>query len=169
MSTDESNRAGLWSLVAQLLNERYFAADAQTRKPAIEDALVVKEHLTLVERFEKTVTCLRKKPHNPGVRSLVMGFDVPAAAVNELLKLPLHLVERLVNQAVQIALSGIHGTFALDCELAPGQSQVNAYRKCVALLVVAVRLIDDHSTTRDAVVRGFQPRYSRFYGRLNDG
>jgi hypothetical protein len=168
-STNESNCAGLWALVAQLLYKSHLAADEQSREPSVEDTIAVEEHFAAIGRLEKTVTSLREKSGDAGTRSGLMSLDESSAAVNELLELPMHLIERVVNQGGEITSNEIRCALSPDRKLAAGHAQVNAHLEEIALLVMTVRLVNDHVTSCNAVVRGLETRQSLSYGLLNGG
>ena len=124
----------------------------------------MKKSLAAVERLEEPVACLGEKSCHTGVRRVFVSLDEPAAAVDVLLDLPLHLLEGILDHEGEIAIGGAPGVFALDHQFRPGHLEVDADLKEVALLVVTVGLVNDHVTACDPVVSVLQA-----VGRFLDG
>jgi len=128
----------------------------------------MKEDLAAIERLEEPVACLGEKPCHTGMRKVFVSFDEPAAAVDELLDLPLHLFEGILDHEGEIARGEGPGVFAFDHQFRPGHLEVDADLKEVTLLVVTVGLVDDHATACDPVMSVLQAVGCFLDGALDD-
>src|SRR5271157_3878962 len=124
----------------------------------------MKEDLAAIESLEEPVACLGEKPCHTGMRKVFVSLDEPAAAVDELLDLPLHLFEGILDYEREIARGEDPGVFAFDHQFRPGHLEVDADLKEVTLLVVTVGLVNDHVTACDPVMSVLQA-----VGRFLDG
>src|SRR5271157_2524034 len=128
----------------------------------------MKEDLAAIERLEEPVACLGEKLCHTGMRKVFVSFDEPAAAVDELLDLPLHLFEGILDHEGEIARGEGPGVFAFDHQFRPGHLEVDADLKEVTLLVVTVGLVDDHATACDPVMSVLQAVGCFLDGALDD-
>jgi hypothetical protein len=168
VSADKLHGAGLWSFLAELFNKADLGSDVQVLESSVKNTIPMEKHLAAVECLEEPIAVLRKEPGHARMRRRIVGFDEPATAAEEPVELLLHLIEGLVDDRIEIAEGHTVGGLALDHELSPGHLEVDADLIGVTLPVVPVRLVDDHSTAHDPVVRGLQASGRFVYGRLDD-
>src|SRR5208283_2539556 len=164
MSSDDLDGAGLGTFLSKLFNEADLGTDVQAAESRAQNAVPMKEDLAAIVRLEEPVACLGEKPCHTGMRRVFVSLDEPAAAVDELLDLPLHLFEGILDHEGEIAIGEAPGVFAFDHQLRPGHLEVDADLKEVTLLVVTMRLVNDHATACDPVVSVLQA-----VGRFLDG
>ena len=122
MSSDDLDSAGLGTFLPELFDEADLGTDVQAAEPRADNAVPMKEDLAAIERLEKPVAFLGEKPGHPGMRQVFVSLDEPAAAVDELLDLRLHLLEGLLDHESEIAVGEAPGGFAFDHQFRPGAS-----------------------------------------------
>jgi hypothetical protein len=168
VSADDLYRAGLWSLLAKFFSKADLCSDIQELESPVKNTIAMEKDLAAIECLEEPIAVFWKEPGDARVRRSLVGFDKPAAAAEELVELLLHLIEGIVDNRVEIAEGDIVGGLPLDHELCTRHFQVDANLKGVALAVVPVRLVDDHATAHDPVVRRLQASDRVMDGRLDD-
>ena len=93
----------------------------------------MKEDLAAIERFEEAIAFLGEEPGHTGVGKIFVTLDEPAAAVDALLDLRLHLLEGFLDHKGEVAICEAPGGFAFDHQFGPGHLEVDANLEEVAL------------------------------------
>jgi len=168
MSSDDLDGAGLGTFLSKLFNEADLGTDVQAAESRAQNAVPMKEDLAAIVRLEEPVACLGEKPCHTGMRKVFVSLDEPTAAVDELLDLPLHLFEGVLDHQSEIAKGEGRGVFAFDHQFSPGHLEVDADLKKVSLLVVTVGLVNDHVTACDPVMSVLQAVGRFLNGALDD-
>jgi hypothetical protein len=158
----------LWSLLAEFFSKAHLGAHVQVLESSVKNAIAMEKDLSAIKCLQEPITVLGKNPGHTRVWLSLVSFYEPTTAAEEFVELLLHLIEGLVDGRVEIAERDIIGRLALDHEFSPRHLQVDADLKGVALAVVPVRLVDDHVTAYDPVVRRLQASDRVIDGRLDD-
>jgi hypothetical protein len=140
-----------------LLDEADLRADLQLGEPAVQDAVLVEVDLPPVGRLEEAVAAFRDEPGDLGVEERLTSFDLAPLDPGAILQLAPRLVEGVADLEVEVPVLRMLGRVAPHHDLFTGDLQVNADLVEVALLVMAMRDVDDDAAAHDPVVEFVQP------------
>jgi len=146
-----------------LRDKTHFIAHRELVEAAIRDTVAVEVNLVAVGALDEAAILLGNEPRDPSMVGHRVHFDITTSLASVILEQPPGSVKRIADRDIDILMRMVRRGITADDDLAPGNLEVDANSKQIALLMTRVLALHDDTARCDAIKELFELRGPRAY------
>ena len=162
---DDGARLRALGALGVLCNKTHLIAHPELVEPAIGDAVTVEIDLIAVGAQNEAAILLGKNTRDLPVVGHRMYLDITAPLPNVVLEQPAGGIEAVAERDIDVLMRMVRRRITPDDDLPPGNFEIDADLKQIALLTTRVPAFDDDTARRDAIEEPLKLRDALAYAR----
>jgi hypothetical protein len=158
MFAERNHGARLWTLSALGVSrdKTHFITHRELVEAAIRDTVAVEVNLVAVGALDEAAILLGNDPRDPPIVGHRVHFYIATSLASVVFEQPPGSVKRIADRDIDILMRMVRRGITADDDLAPGNLEVDANSKQIALLMTRVLALHDDTARCDAIKESFE-------------